>query len=93
MMHISEDSFYWGLHQATFFHDIPVEDSRYDIEKDVVGRKLVSINGGADKVMKEVDGDGENATPRNEPEPSFEELFEPLWSNISWSQDVGLNNV
>jgi len=49
------------------------------VEKYVVEGKLVSIGGGTNEAMKDVEGQGENvATPQNESEPSFEELFDPL---------------
>jgi len=48
-------------------------------KKDVVEGKLVSISGGTNEAMKDVEGQGENdATRQNESEPSFEELFDPL---------------
>ena len=36
MMRINEESFYQGVRQATFFHGVPTNDSRYDLGKDVV---------------------------------------------------------
>jgi len=52
MLHISEDYFHQGLRQVAFFHGIHAEDTRYDIEKDVVEGKLVPIGGGVDEVME-----------------------------------------
>jgi len=78
MFHISEEYFHQGLRQAAFFHGIPAKDARYDIEKDVVEGKLVSVGGGADEEMKEAGGEGESDTPYNKPKPSFEEIIEPL---------------
>jgi len=91
MLRITDDYFHQGLRQVAFFHGIPIEDSRYDIEKDVVEGKLVTINRGVDEVMKDANGEGENVfAPQNESEPSFEELFEPLSMKISWPRDVGI---
>jgi len=77
MLGISGKYFRQGLRQAAFFHGIPVEDSQYDIEKDVVEGKLVPLDRATDEEMKETNG-GENTTPYNEPNASFEEIFEPI---------------
>jgi len=78
MLCISEDCFHQGLRQTTFYHSVPTEDPRYDMDQDVVDWKLVPIGGNADTSMKETAG-GENAiNPQAEPKPSFEELFNPL---------------
>jgi len=78
MLSISEEYFRQGLCQAVFFHDIPAEDSQYDIEKNVVEGNIVSLGGGNDEEMKETNGERENATPYNELDTSFEEILEPL---------------
>jgi len=74
MLRISEEYFYQSLRQATFFHDIPAEDARYDIEKNVVEGKLVLLGRGVDEEIKEVGGE----RPLNETKPSFEEILESL---------------
>jgi len=68
---ISEKSF------SVFFHDIPAKDSRYDIEKDVMERKLVLLDRDTDEEMKEANHE-ENITPHNESDASFEEILESL---------------
>jgi len=76
MLRISKDCFYQGLRQATFYHGVPVEDPRYNLDKDMVNDKLVPIDG---SVVTPMDVGGENdATPQAEPEPSFEEILEPF---------------
>jgi len=77
MLRISEDFFHQSLRQVAFYHGVPVEDPRYDLDKDVVDGKLVPIGGNIDTPMK--DAGGENViTPQAELEPSFEEILEPL---------------
>ena len=55
MLCINEESFYQGVRQAAFIHSIPSEDSRYDLEKDVVNGELVPLGGGADSVDHEME--------------------------------------
>jgi len=53
MLCINEERFYQGIQQAAFFHGVPSEDSRYDLEKDVVNNQLVSLGGAADHTMED----------------------------------------
>ena len=56
MLRINEESFNQGLRQATFFHGIPADDSRYDLGKDVVNGRLVPLGEDVDdagQVMEE----------------------------------------
>jgi len=77
MMHISEDCFYQGLRQAAFYHGVPAEDPRLDLDKDVVDGKLVPIGRSADTPIESVGGE-DVLTPQAEPKPSFEEILEPF---------------
>ena len=53
MLRINEESFYQGVRHAAFFHGVLTEDSRYNLEKDVVNGELVPLRGGADQVMED----------------------------------------
>jgi len=97
MLHISDDCFHQGLCQVAFFHNMPAEDTQYDVDKVVVEGKVVRIDGGMDEAMKDAEGNAENVTTsHNEPESSFEELFDLLlmkiyWlMKISWTRYVGV---
>ncbi|KAL9331422.1 hypothetical protein ACSQ67_001032 [Phaseolus vulgaris] len=68
----SEDCFYHGLQQAAFYHKVPTEDPRYDLDKDMVDGKLVPI-----LPMEGVGGENV-VTPQAELEPSFEEILVPF---------------
>jgi len=78
MLRISEDCFHQGLRQAAFYHDVLAEGPRYDLDKDVVDGKLVSIGRNVDTVMEQAKGGENDVNPQAEPEPSFEKIFEPL---------------
>jgi len=60
MMRINEESFNQGLRQIALFHGIPVEDSRYDLGKDVVNGQLMSLGKNADYTKEDIQ---ENAQP------------------------------
>jgi len=52
MLHINEEIFNQGVRQVAFFHDVPAEDSRYDLGMDVVNGQLVPLGGAdADQVI------------------------------------------
>lgn len=54
-----------------------MDDPRYDLNKDVVNERLVPIGGNADAAMENKE-DEVNRIETTEPEPSFEEILEPL---------------
>jgi len=66
MLHINEESFYQGIQQAAFFHDVRSEDSRYDLEKDMVNGQMVPLGGGVDHVIED------QQTEANQPDQSVE---------------------
>ena len=77
LIRISKQSFNQGIRQTTFYHGVPIDDSSYDEEKDVIDGKLVSVGG--DEEEDEVEGQGENLDrPINVVEHSLKELFDPL---------------
>ena len=69
LLRISKNCFFQGIHQAAFYHRMPINDGRYDVDKDVVSGKLVSV-GGDDE--DEIEGQGENQ--EDEGERSIEEV-------------------
>ncbi|KAK7373397.1 hypothetical protein VNO80_06804 [Phaseolus coccineus] len=54
------------------------KDPRYDLDKDVVDGKLVLIGGGNVDTATEEGGEENVVNLQAEPEPHFEQIFEPL---------------
>jgi len=69
MLRINEESFNQGLRQAAFFHGIPADDSRYDLGKDVVNDRLVSLGEDADDASQVM---GEPPTDSAQPDETID---------------------
>jgi len=71
-LRISNQCFYQGIRQTAFFHVIPLEDDRYDVDKNVIDGKLISVDGDKDE---DVEVQGENlGEPSSEVEHSSNAL-------------------
>jgi len=77
MLRINVESFQHGVRKVAFFHGVPMDDPRYDLNKNVVDGKLVPVGRNADTIMEELE-DRPNRIEATESEPSFEEIIEPL---------------
>jgi len=78
-LRISKNYFHQDLRQATFFHGVPLEDNRYDMNKGIVNGKFISVNRNEDDNMDNAEGQGDTiGGVQVEVEPSLEEVFEPL---------------
>jgi len=73
MLKINEECFYQGIRQTTFYHEVPMEDLRYDLNKDVVNGELVPFGGNAENVMEEEEP---QCIEVIEPESSIDEIIE-----------------
>ncbi|KAL9284942.1 hypothetical protein ACSQ67_024699 [Phaseolus vulgaris] len=73
MLRINEESFYHGIRRVAFYHDVPMDDPRYDLNKDVVNGELVPLGGNAENVMEEEEP---RRTEVIKPESSVDEIIE-----------------
>jgi len=90
MLWISEEFFQQGVRQTAFYHNIPVEDPRYDLEKDMVDGKLVPLGENVDAVMDE--NKWENDTRWNRLSQSHHlRRSLRLFNWIYWTRIVGLD--
>jgi len=55
LLHISKNCFFQVIFQVAYYHGTLVNDDRYNVEKDVMNRQLVSVRGD-----DEDNGQGEN---------------------------------
>jgi len=75
ILRISKKLLLQDLRQAAFFDGVLLENYRYDMNKDNVDGKFISIEADEDENMENAEGQGDNLDrPPGEAEPSLEEL-------------------
>jgi len=68
--------FFQSIRQDAFYHAVPLDDDWYNIDKDVVNGKIISVGGDKEDVVAK--GQGDNLGGQDEGKCSIEELFDPL---------------
>ncbi|KAK7335054.1 hypothetical protein VNO80_26824 [Phaseolus coccineus] len=63
-----------GMRQVAFFHSVPENDPRYDVDKDLINGRLVSLDRDVNALME--DKDEADCVETTGPSPSFEEIIE-----------------
>ena len=71
MLSINEESFNQGVRQVAFYHDVPVDDERYESNMDVIGGQLMPLGG---EEAKDTDQIMENPTAET---PQADDTIQP----------------